>query len=203
VKKAFILSALAALFVIAPASAATITWNFSNFGTGDLGSVTKSFNATSPAGLPAIVATGNHHLYYKNDGGDETGLGLVGDSDHEIEPGDYIILNLSALSGYTNFKLKIGSVQSGESYRIYGSTTGALGSFTSLFTGTLNNTFFAVPSALSTYSYLKVTAPEGDVLLMSASADTGRGEERVPEPATFALVGSALVGLYFVRRRAA
>ena len=201
--KVLALSALVVLFVVAPVSAATITWNFSNFGTGDLGAVTKSFNATSPAGLPAIIATGSSHLYYKNDGGDETGLGLVGNSDHEIEPGDYIILNLTALSGDTNFQLKIGSVQSGESYRIYGSTTGVLGSFTSLFTGSLNNTFFAVPAALSTYSYIGITAPTGDVLLMAASADTSKGEERVPEPATFALAGSALAALYFMRCRAA
>jgi hypothetical protein len=199
-KNVFTYAALLALLLIVPASAATI-WDFSNYGVGDVGAVTKSFNATSPAGLPAIVVTGPVHLYYKADGGDETGLGLVGTSDHEIGHGQTVTLNLSALAaaGYSNFRLTVGSVQSGEDFTIGGSASGTFGVSSDnvpilLLSG-------AIPLGATITITDSGTAPAGDVLIVSASADAPRGEERVPEPATFALAGSALSALFFLRRR--
>ena len=200
-KQVLTYAALLALLLIVPASAATV-WDFSNYGVGDLGAVTKSFNATLPAGLPAIVVTGPVNLYYKADGGTETGLGLVGTSDHEIGHSQIVTLDLSALAaaGFSNFSLTVGSVQSGEDFTIGGSASGSFSASSDgvsilLLSG-------AIPSGATITITDTGTAPAGDVLIMSASADAPKGEERVPEPATFAMAGSALGALYFMRRRA-
>lgn len=208
-----LLAALLALVVITPAGAAPIVWDFSSHGVNvPLFAVPEVFTSGGfSIGAYAYIGTASATLFSKKGGGDEDGLGIyrkkwdkgthswVLDGDQEIQAGDFIQLNLMGLAGLSDFKLKIGSVQSGESYKIWGSNTlGVKG--TSLGTGTLNNMFFDIPTALS-YKYLSVTAPTGDVLVMAASAVDRRGEERVPEPGTMALAAPALGLLYWVRRR--
>ena len=60
-------------------------------------------------------------LYGKRLGGDENGLGVNGEWDSEIQPGEFLQLDLTQLiaSGATNAMISIGSVQPGEKYNIY------------------------------------------------------------------------------------
>src|ERR1700704_1748344 len=82
-----------------PASAdRTYTWNFAPTPNASLGTNTNAYYSNGVA----INATGSTNLFYKQQGGiggaGETGLGLACcNSDHEIEPGQSIILNLGSL----------------------------------------------------------------------------------------------------------
>lgn len=81
-------------------------------------------NTTAQATLADCKGT---DLYEKNDGGSEMGLGLAGESDHEIgmdsTSADFVLgLDVSNLvkMGATSMTLSFGSVQPGESYAIFG-----------------------------------------------------------------------------------
>ena len=136
------------------------------------------------------------NLYGKNGGGDETGLGIAATGDYEIAGNDYIQLDFtdvkSKLLNPTG-QLMIGSVQSGESYRIYGSNTLGMAGTMLLPSGTIDGKFFDIPH-FNSYSYFSISAPKGDVLLDSASV-TGPTGSTVPEPGTLSLLGCAAIGL--------
>lgn len=143
-------------------------------------------------------------LYVKTSGGDESGLGINYENDHEIDTSQFIQLNLSNLAnlGITSGDLSIGSVQSGEGYAIYDSNkVGSLGSLQ--LTGTLDETPFSI-SWSATDPIIGVTAyvPKGgnydaDVLLMSLSTHN----DPTPEPASLALMGTGLLALAYGYRR--
>ena len=114
-------------------------------------------------------------LYGKNLGGNENGLGLASDGDHEINSSTYIQLDLKQLidGGAVNPQIVIGSVQVGEGYNIYGSATpGSIG--TLLASGNTDNTPFALPG-YPTYRYVSVRASAVNVLLSSVSASVSCG----------------------------
>src|SRR5581483_5859237 len=71
------------------------------------------------------------NLYGKQGGGDENGLGIANtSSDHEITNKTFVQLDLQKVlaAGATGAQMAVGSVQSGESYAVYGSNTqGVLG----------------------------------------------------------------------------
>jgi hypothetical protein len=64
--------------------------------------------------VTAFSITGNG-LFIKTGSGDEHGLGMTGESDHEIEPGEFVQVNVSNLikAGLTSAVLTFGSVQPG------------------------------------------------------------------------------------------
>ena len=118
------------------------------------------------------------NLYGKQLGGDESGLGIANSvlGAHEIDTFNFVQLDLQNLinAGATDALMKIGSVQAGEGYDIFGSSVlGSLG--TQLITnGQLDDTLFAVPN-YGTYRYLGVRASAMDVLLLALSATSARG----------------------------
>src|SRR5215467_11345991 len=93
------------------ASADTITFDFAS-----------TVNGTSPTASytsdgVTIKATGTADLFFKMGGGDETGLGLTNDPNHEVGVGQNITFDLSSLfsKNVTSLALMLSSIQSGES----------------------------------------------------------------------------------------
>src|SRR5947207_3200608 len=96
------------LFAAASASAVLVTWNLNPNGWDqDAGSthvtLTQLGYSITAYGYTNSGGTGTPlELYYKNQGFDETGLGIVGPSDHELQssgsqPSQFITLDLSSL----------------------------------------------------------------------------------------------------------
>jgi hypothetical protein len=186
--KTILLSVVAFVCVAATcASADTVTFNFSST-TGT--STTQSYTA---GGL-TITATGTSDLFFKNGGGDETGLGLVGTSQNEITPGQSITFDLSSLfsANISSLSIALGSIQPGrsggpnEGGQVCGAGTcisfgpsqsGQLVDITSLFD--------AMKAANN--GSLTVTATSGNVLVDEIQVTT-----TVPEPNSLLLLGSGV-----------
>jgi hypothetical protein len=198
------------------ASATTVTYNFSTPANQSLGSSSQSF-ASTPSGY-SITAYGfengvANNLYLKNEGTSETGLGLASQNDFEIDKHGLVVIDISNLDFASLLQLEVGSVDSGESFAVYGLTSSAFsgGSTapklpgTALVTGgsSLDDTYFSVPT-FSGYKYLALTATEGNVLLQGLSANIsgsiGNIATATPEPATMCIVGLALVGVALAGR---
>jgi hypothetical protein len=187
-----------ATLVLCAASFADTPYNFAAFGTGDIGH-TDTFSA----GGFSLTAWGfssnntNTDLWYKADGGDETGLGLSNDTvDHEIQGNSFLEFTTANVTTIT-----IGSVQSGESWAIYGSPSIGTRGTVLLASG---NTDVSVPplnlAAIdSGWTWVSLFAPTpGNILLDGANAPA----PRVPEPSTPAFILTlGLVGLFEVGRR--
>ncbi len=143
------------------------------------GTTVTAYAFTSPG------TTGD--LYFKNSGVSETGIGLTnGGSDHEIAGTSFVSLDISNLLslGATSLAISMESVQHGESFEIWGSNS--LGTPGTVLVGptSLNLVEVNVPG-FSSYKYISVDAPTGDVLLHDLAITT-------PEPST---VGLLLAGL--------
>jgi hypothetical protein len=188
-----------ATLVLCAASFADTSFDFSTKGVGDLGSAVETFTGAGGGSITlwgfsatGVSTTGNVNLWFKNDGGDETGLGLKNDTvDHEIMGTSFI--QFTAL-GITS--VAIGSVQSGESFQLYGSNTlGTLGTAIGSL-GTADGTV-SLPPIDGGFKYVSVFSPAGNVLLDNATFIPA-----VPEPSTTAFILTlGLVGLFEVGRR--
>jgi len=146
----------------------------------------------------AITATaygpGTPHLYGKNSGGDELGLGLTSDpsGDHEIVPGQFIQLDVSSLGPIT-ISFVMNSSTNPDAWKVFESSSAVATSGSSTMTGTDENAHSI--TITSGMKYLDFTATGGNVLLSSISYTA------TPEPIALALTGSGLLGLFFLRRR--
>jgi len=135
-------------------------------------------------------------LYGKQDGGDENGLGIANtSSDHEITNTTFVQLDMQNVlnAGATSAQMSVGSVQTGESYAIYGSNTlGVLG--TQLATNlTADDTVFNVPN-FGNYRYVALTAVSHDVLLEFFSVGFPQGCTIVVSPAPLIVACPANTG---------
>jgi hypothetical protein len=196
--------------------AATVNYAFGGLG-GDLDTNVYAFAPTSGPN-PTITATGFHvnylhvvsevNLYSKGSSAfpppsDESGLGLVNDDtgDHEITPGNVIMLDLGNLS-ISTLGIYTGSTTSGEEWEIWGSNTVV----------TLGQSF-TIPSGLTGFSegdqnvsslagdrYIFITSlgssDTNNILLGALTATTA-----TPEPSSAALFSLALMGSGFLFRR--
>ena len=187
------------LCLLTPASAVDLSYSFDS-PTGNLGNTHIYTNNGVSITAYGFNKSPSHtlDLYGKNDGGNENGLGLNIDPDHEISITNFVQLDMSQVwaTNPTSLTMSIGSVQQGEGWSLY--TSNVLGSLgTLLFSGTTDapNTFpvFPIPNG---FQYLSVTASHNNVLL--STLDT-KGVS-VPEPTTMLILGSSLA-MAAMRRR--
>lgn len=141
-------------------------------------------------------------LYEKDQGVNETGLGVAGQSaDNEVTNKSFLQLDLQNLfdNGLTNFNMTVASMQPTEGFYLWGSsvlgTPGTLIDFGSNPPDPTTHNF-DVPS-FGTYRYLGLSANTGDVLLLNGA------NSAVPEPLTMigVLLGVGSLSRYVQRRR--
>jgi len=204
-RKEFVASALGILLFAAGSARADLLYTF-NSPTGDLGtSETYTTGGVSVTARGYTSANAASTLWGKSDPvPDENGLGMKFGSDNEIDNSHYVQLDLTDVFNKLNVSsltMQIGSVQAGESYRIYGSNSVA-SKGTLLVSGSLDLQNISLPS-VGTYKYYSVTANIGDVLITSLAV-AGTSKEpppSAPEPASFVLFGIGAVGLLGFARR--
>lgn len=208
------------VFLASSALATLVTWDLNDIDSGPGGSnvaVGSSTESYLESGY-TISASGYdfhssgpgtaHELFFKDAGTDEVGLGLVGTPNNELQvdssgnPLQFIQLNLTSIlsKGFTSGKIEIGSVQSGESFFLYGSNTlGVLGTKlnSTPFTSSVDDQFISVPS-FGTYTFISVVSAVDDVMPVAFQASV------VPVPEAASLVPAALavvVAIAFEARR--
>jgi hypothetical protein len=122
-------------------------------------------------------------LWYKNDGGDEVGVGLVNDPDHEIAGASFVQFTAAGLTS-----IQTNSVQPGEEWALYGSNKlGVRGVEVAHGGGDVTVT---LPGG---YTYMALVGAKDNVLLGGATA--------VPEGASLPMMGMGLVTVLLLKRR--
>lgn len=208
-------------FFAQSASAVLITWNLNpNNLNQAVGSTSKTFTQSgyqiTASGYDNVPGPDTpHQLFYKSTGpiggASEIGLGLVGTLNNELQvnadgtPQNYIQLDLRSIlsQGFVNGMISVGSVQSGETFRLYGSNTaGSLGvQIGGILGSSSDNQFINVPS-FGTYSFISVVSVTDDVLPVAFRASI----TPIPEVNSLGPVAAliaAVMSSVFVRRRAA
>ena len=174
-------------------SATPVAWNF-NLPSGKLGnSQTYTVNGLTITAYGFLNNGQATALYGKNNGGDESGVGIAGASDNEITTANFVQLDLTQViaSGAQNATILLNSVQTGEGFNIYGShTKGSVGTIL-VSNGHVDHTALAIPS-YPTYEFISVRASAANVLLGAISVTTVAGPCAIiiaPAPCTSSISG--------------
>jgi hypothetical protein len=197
------------------AHASLVTWELNpSLSSGAVGSTTEDYTASgymiTARGYDNNGGTGiGHQLFFKNAGGDEIGLGLVNTANNELQvnssgsPLQFIQLDVRSIlsQGFTNGKIEVGSVQSGELFNLYGSNLlGNLGAKLNptAYDSSKDGIFVSVPN-FGAYQFISVVAAAADVLPVAFEANIAP----VPEAETVipVLFLISAVAAFEVRRR--
>ena len=152
-----------------------------------------------------------HSLFFKSGpdsgGGSERGLGLTGTLNNELQtsggnPVNYIQLDLRSIlgQGFGSFQVSIGSIQSGESFLLFGSNTqGSLGTQIGSGGSTFDDQFVSV----ATYQFISIAAGAMDVLPVAFRATVTPVPEMSALFPVFGLIAAVSFTQILRRRRAA
>jgi hypothetical protein len=197
---------------LAPANAATVTWNFisSPNPTGLIASNPQV--ETSTSGGYTITATGYSAiggaltpLYGKTNGGDENGLGIHSDptGNNEIWGTTFIQLDvLSAINaGLAGFNFSMGSTTGNEAWKVFGTNSAGGASLGSaLNTGLNDQGNHTLAGGFRYYDFFYDPSFNGtggeNVLLNQFGAVAA-----VPEPSTWAMMILGFAGIGFMAYR--
>lgn len=205
IKTALVLLCGSVAILASSAQATVVTWNLNPSGLNQAtGSSSQPFTVSgytiTAYGYDNNSGTGTlHPLFYKNDGADEIGLGLTNVLDNELQVDgsgkalQFIQLDLTSIlaAGFTNGKIEIGSVQSGEMFNLYGSNTlGMLGTKlnSTPYDSSTDDVFVSVPN-FGTYKFISVVAAAADVLPVAFQATI------TPIPEATSLIPTALLAI--------
>ncbi len=193
-----IIMALAGIALAGQANAVNFNFqeNGSNLDLGTTSTFTESGLSLTASGF--LTAGGTTHLFSKNLGGTETGLGTTTDptGQHEIISTNFVQLTLPTTPP-SNFSLVLlTSVQPGEQAKVFFTTTpGTLAGATLIGTVTDADGKISIPAGDQT-GFIDITAGAANVLLESATFTT-----TVPDGgSTVALLGVALTAVEGARR---
>lgn len=189
----------------------TLTWDFSS-PAGKYNSPSHVFASTG-AGVQITAYAFDYDgcggctlsPYSRNTAGD-MGLGIAKHGslsvNNEIDSSDYVQLDLQNVIALAKGAVQISmSSLEGDQYSVYGSNT--LGQIGTKLTNASSLGSFSVPQ-WGTYKFLSIRGVEcSDVLISTASLSYVGTLSTVPEPATYAMLGSALLFAGLFRRRKA
>jgi hypothetical protein len=184
-------------------AAKAVTFDFqSNLGElGNSHSYTVSGITITAAGFTSNTFGTATHLYGKNGGGDENGLGLHNDPSGDNEITGSNIIRIQIPTNLSSLSFQMGSTTAGETWSVYGSTAPTTG-YSLLLSGTNELTTHALLSLCPTCVdfYFKDTGGGwgSNVLLHSLTAVSA-----VPLPAALPLFATGLgaLGLLGWRRK--
>jgi len=145
-------------------------------------------------------------LFVKNSGGDENGIGLANDADHEIAFGKgFVQINLDGIRSKldpSGFSFRMGSTTQGEGWAVYGSEDANPFAFTLLATsvGTDDETLHTLAGGYDNYNFFYNGLPAGacgagcggNVLLRDFDVTVTAA---VPEPSTWAMMLLGFAGI--------
>jgi hypothetical protein len=211
--------AFAAAFFCASSGFASIVWDLNpTNANGSAGSNTQVFTSSgfqiTGRGYDNNAGLGTaHDLFFKNvpaiGGAGEHGLGLTNTRDNELQVtaqgavANFIQLDVTAilLQGFTDGQIKVGSIQTGESFQLFGSNTqGTLGTaIGGPFGSAFDNQFVSIAN-FGLYNFISIAAATDDVLPVAFRANLAA----VPEmSALFPVLGliAAIGSTRILRRR--
>jgi hypothetical protein len=212
IEKALLVAAAA--FFFAGSIQASIVWDLNpNQQNAPVGSSSHTYSSSgfsiTAYGFDNHSGIGTaHELFYKSvpdiGGATETGLGLTNTLSNELQPGLHFIqfdFTAALAAGMFNGQLSVGSVQTGETFTLFGSNTlGTLGTQVSgVFGSAFDDKFVSIPN-FGQFHYYSVMAVNDDVLPVAVRADL----PAVPEMgALFPIVGllTAVGSTHLLRRR--